>query len=72
MKPTDVLVMGSPDEILSRKVMHSLSHCVLTEPLVGSAIGFAHGFVERAFEPDFNPMNLRYSFTLPTTYLLGQ
>jgi hypothetical protein len=72
MKDTDVLVMGSPDEILSRHIMHSLSHCVLAEPFVGSAIGFAHGFVERAFKPDFRPMQLEYSFTLPTAYALGQ
>eukprot|EP00035_Acanthoeca_spectabilis_P024573 m.454449 g.454449 ORF g.454449 m.454449 type:complete len:506 (+) comp20672_c0_seq1:72-1589(+) len=72
MKPTDVLVMGSPDEIMSRHIMHSLSHCELKDPMVGAAVGFPHGFVERAFRPDFRPHGLTYSFTLPTAYSLGR
>lgn len=71
-RPTDVLVMGSPDEILSRHIMHSLSHCQLKDAMVGAAVGFPFGFVERAFRPDFRPGDLTYSFTLPTAYSIGK
>eukprot|EP00038_Savillea_parva_P013394 m.8222 g.8222 ORF g.8222 m.8222 type:complete len:489 (+) comp2514_c0_seq1:241-1707(+) len=72
LKDTDVVVMGSPDEVLSRHIMHSLVHCELRDSMVGAAIGFPFGFVERAFRPDFRPRGLTYSFTLPTAYSVGR
>lgn len=70
--PEDVIVMGSPDEILTRHMMNSLSYCELSDAMMGSAIGFPHGYIEQAYRPDFRPSGFDYSFTLPTIYSVGK
>lgn len=68
-KRYDVVVVGSVDEILSRRTMRTLKHCstLPTLPLSG-AIGMPLGKLGRKFQTDWHHAGREHSLSLPTVY----
>lgn len=65
----DVIVVGSVDEMLSRRNIYKLKHCDTLPPLfTGSAISTGFGLLSRSCRTDWADPNHRWSFILPTTY----
>lgn len=67
-KDYDVVVVGSIDELLSRKTLLKLKHCSLPALPASGAIGMPLGLIGRAFSTDWHHRGREQSFSLPSVY----
>eukprot|EP00037_Helgoeca_nana_P029991 m.366205 g.366205 ORF g.366205 m.366205 type:complete len:429 (+) comp28092_c0_seq15:44-1330(+) len=67
----DIAIVGSIDEVLSRRNIYRLKHCELPSLPSGAQIGMPLGFLgehQLAFRTDHNYPSNKYSLSLPTIY----
>jgi len=64
----DVIVVGSVDEVLSRRTLLRLKHCHLPPLPASGAIGMPMGLLGRKFKTDWHHPSRPFSFSLPSVW----
>ncbi|KAL3892741.1 MAG: hypothetical protein SGPRY_014832 [Prymnesium sp.] len=72
LKPYDMIIMASVDEILSRATLINLRRCEVKGPVIAGGVWMPMGALDRAFLPDWSVGGRQYAFAPPTTYTFGK